>query len=106
MSVVLQVFYNVELARFTLATGETPVLAFGRIPPGYILWIPLALFALALSFLVGGWAVNAGASLFVLFTGDRTCPRNWRQYASSALSCWCFHSCLSFSAERSRGPSR
>jgi hypothetical protein len=74
VSVVLQVFYNVELARFTLATGEPPVLAFGRIPPGYILWIPLALFALALSFLVGGWAVNAGASLFVLFTGRPYLP--------------------------------
>lgn len=68
-SIILQVFYNVELARLTLATGEPPVLAFGRTPPGYILWIPLALFALALSFMVGGWAVNAGASLFVLFMG-------------------------------------
>jgi hypothetical protein len=74
VSIVLQVFYNVELARFTLATGETPVLAFGRIPPGSVLWIPLALFALALSFLVGGWAVNAGASLFVLFMGRPYLP--------------------------------
>lgn len=74
VSIVLQVFYNVELARFTLATGEPPVLAFGRTPPGYILWIPLALFTLALSFMVGGWAVNAGASLFVLFMGRPYLP--------------------------------
>ncbi len=73
-SAALQVFYNVELARFTVATGEPAVVAFGRVPPGYLLWIPLALFALSLSFLVGGWAVNAGASLFVLFTGRPYLP--------------------------------
>lgn len=75
VSIVLQVFYNVELARFTMATGEPPVLAFGRTPPGALLWIPLALLALALSFMVGGWAVNAGASLFVLFMGRPYLPQ-------------------------------
>src|SRR5512137_2551135 len=35
VSAILQVFYNVELGRFTVATGETPVVAFGRTRPGF-----------------------------------------------------------------------
>jgi hypothetical protein len=30
VSAVLQTFYNVELVRFTIATGEPPVVVFGR----------------------------------------------------------------------------
>jgi hypothetical protein len=66
VSAVLQVFYNVELARFTLATGEAPAIAFGRVPPGFWLWIPLAVFMYWLAFIWGGWASGAGQSLFVL----------------------------------------
>ncbi|MBN2548967.1 MAG: Nramp family divalent metal transporter [Anaerolineales bacterium] len=69
VSAVLQVLYNIELARFTIATGEPPILAFGRTPPGYWLWIPLALFSFYMAFILGGWTVSAGASLFALFTG-------------------------------------
>lgn len=69
LSAVLQVFYNVELARFTLATGEVPVVAFGRIPPGYFLWVPLALLVFYMAFILGGWATSAGAGLFALFYG-------------------------------------
>jgi len=69
VSAVLQVFYNVELARFTMATGETPVVAFGRIPPGYFIWVPLALLSFYIAFILGGWTVQAGASLFALFSG-------------------------------------
>ncbi len=66
VSTILQVFYNVELARFTLATGETPVVAFGRIPPGYFLWVPLALLFVYLAFILGEWTMQAGGSLFTL----------------------------------------
>jgi hypothetical protein len=69
VSTILQVFYNVELARFTIATGESPILAFGRTPPGYILWIPLALVCLYVAFIMGDWAVNTGASLYALVAG-------------------------------------
>lgn len=68
-SAVLQTFYNVELARFTIATGEAPVVAFGRTPPGYFLWVPLSLTCFYTAFILGGWTVNAGASLFALFSG-------------------------------------
>ncbi len=74
VSAVLQTFYNVELARFTIATGEPPITAFGRTPPGYLLWVPLALFCFYLAFILGGWAVAAGSSLFALFTGRANLP--------------------------------
>jgi len=69
VSAVLQVFYNVEIGRFTMATGETPVTAFGRVPPGYLFWIPLSVVFIYMAFIWGGWASGAGASLFALITG-------------------------------------
>lgn len=75
VSAVLQTFYNVELARFTIATGEPPITAFGRTPPGYLLWIPLGLFCFYLAFMLGGWALSAGSSLLALFTGRANLPQ-------------------------------
>jgi hypothetical protein len=69
VSAVLQVFYNVELARFTVATGEVPVVAFGRIPPGFRLWVPLAVVLFFMAFIWGGWAAAAGDSAFALING-------------------------------------
>ncbi|HEX2222217.1 MAG TPA: Nramp family divalent metal transporter [Candidatus Limnocylindria bacterium] len=69
VSAVLQVFYNVELARFTVATGEVPIVAFGRIPPGFILWVPLAVLLFYMAFIWGGWASGAGDSAFALVNG-------------------------------------
>ena len=41
VSAVLQTFYNVEISRYVMATGEAPVVGWGRVPPGYLLWVPL-----------------------------------------------------------------
>lgn len=79
ISAILQVFYNVELARFTVATGEAPMVAFGRVPPGYWLWVPLALVAFYMAFLLGGWTVSAGGSLFALFAGRPYGPAELEQ---------------------------
>lgn len=68
-SAVLQVLYLVELGRYTLATGETPILGFGRVWPGWWLWTPLALIGLYGVFILGSWIVDAGNSLFALFNG-------------------------------------
>ena len=38
VSAVLQTFYNVECARYVVATGEVPVLGWGRVPPGAAFW--------------------------------------------------------------------
>jgi hypothetical protein len=69
ISAILQVFYNVELARFTLATGEAPIVAFGRVPPGLFIWIPVALIFIFATQVWGDWATAAGAALFSLVTG-------------------------------------
>ena len=74
ISALLQVFYNVELARFTIATGEAPVVAFGRTPPGYLLWVPLTLLSFYIAFMSGSWAVSAGESLFALIYGRPSLP--------------------------------
>jgi hypothetical protein len=69
ISAVLQVFYNVELARFTVATGEVPIVAFGRIPPGFLLWVPLAVLLFYMAFIWGGWASGAGERAVALLNG-------------------------------------
>ena len=35
ISAILQVSYNMENARYTMATGEVPIVGFTRTPPGY-----------------------------------------------------------------------
>lgn len=74
ISAVLQTFYNVEVARFTIATGEVPVVAFGRAPGGYYFWVPFGVFCLYLAFIWGGWVAGAGQALFAIFTGRVNTP--------------------------------
>jgi hypothetical protein len=69
ISALLQVFYNVEVARYVVATGEVPVVGFGRMPPGFALWVPLSVFVVFFAFLWGGWAASAGSGLFALISG-------------------------------------
>jgi hypothetical protein len=69
VSIVLQAFYNVEIGRYVMATGEVPSLGFGRVIPFYIGTI-LAVVLFYLAFITGGWASAAGASLFTALTGD------------------------------------
>jgi hypothetical protein len=70
ISALLQVAYNIEIGRYVVATGEVPVVGFGRTPPGYWLWIPFALFCLYFANILGGWAAAAGQGLVTLITGD------------------------------------
>ncbi|MGH9005666.1 MAG: Nramp family divalent metal transporter, partial [Acidimicrobiia bacterium] len=56
VSALLQTIYNVEIARYVIATGEVPVVGFARVPPGRRIWIPLSLFAIFSAFILGGWA--------------------------------------------------
>src|SRR5918996_1096411 len=69
LSIILQTIYNIEHARYIVATGEVPVVGFGRTPPGFMLWVPLSIFILFFAFIWGGWASAAGTGLFTLFTG-------------------------------------
>jgi hypothetical protein len=70
VSIVLQAFYNVEIGRYVMATGEVPSLGFGRIPPGFFLGTILAVLLFYLAFITGGWAAAAGDGLFTFITGD------------------------------------
>ena len=76
ISAILQVSYNMENARYTMATGEVPIVGFTRMPPGYKFWALVALFAIYLGFIWGGWAASAGQSIFAIFTGRSYDPTN------------------------------
>jgi hypothetical protein len=69
ISALLQTFYNVECARYIVATGETNTVGWGRIPPGKMLWVPVGVFIVIFAFIAGGWAASAGQGLFALVNG-------------------------------------
>jgi hypothetical protein len=69
ISAILQVFYNIENARYTMATGEVPIVGFTRTPPGFKFWAIVTLIVIYLGWIWGGWAAAAGQSIFALFAG-------------------------------------
>ncbi|WP_102143607.1 Nramp family divalent metal transporter [Mycobacterium hubeiense] len=69
VSAILQTFYNVEVSRYVMATGEVPIVGWGRVPPGWKRWIPFALIVFYFAFIFGGWAASAGQGLFALIVG-------------------------------------
>jgi hypothetical protein len=70
VSALLQTFYNVECARYVVATGEVPVVGWGRVPPGWFLWVPLSVFIVIFAFIAGGWAASAGQGVYALVHGE------------------------------------
>jgi hypothetical protein len=79
VSALLQTFYNVECSRYVVATGEVPVVGWGRVPPGKLLWIPLSVFIVIFAFIAGGWAASAGQGLFALVNGRVATPEEMQQ---------------------------
>jgi hypothetical protein len=69
ISALLQTFYNIEFSRYVMATGEVPIVGFGRVPPGSAVWVPFSLVAIFFAFIWGGWAKSAAQALFALVTG-------------------------------------
>jgi hypothetical protein len=69
ISALLQTFYNVECSRYVMATGEVPVVGWGRVPPGYLLWVPFGVFVIIFAFIAGGWAYGAGTGVYALVHG-------------------------------------
>ncbi|MEU8106255.1 Nramp family divalent metal transporter [Nonomuraea muscovyensis] len=69
ISALLQTFYNVECARYVVATGEVPVVGWGRVPPGWRLWVPLSVLVVIFAFIAGGWAASAGQGVYALVHG-------------------------------------
>ncbi|GAA2611432.1 Nramp family divalent metal transporter [Actinomadura fulvescens] len=82
VSAVLQTLYNIECSRYVVATGEAPVVGWGRVPPGWFLWVPLSVFVVIFAFIAGGWAASAGQGMYALVHGevpgkDAEEPRLW-----------------------------
>lgn len=69
VAAVLQTFYNVENPRYTLATGEVPIVGFSRTPPGLKFWLPVSLILMYLAWIWGGWAAASGQGLYSLYLG-------------------------------------
>jgi hypothetical protein len=69
ISAILQTFYNVENARYTLATGEVPIVGFYRTPPGFKFWAGICLLIMYLGWIWGGWAAGAGQSVYGIILG-------------------------------------
>jgi hypothetical protein len=59
----------VECSRYVVATGEVPVVGWGRVPPGWFLWVPFSVFVVIFAFIAGGWAASAGQGVFALVHG-------------------------------------
>jgi hypothetical protein len=76
VSILLQAFYNMEIGRYVIATGEVPSIGFGRVPPGFLVWTTLAIVLFYLAFITGGWAAGAGDALFTFITGDVPGPED------------------------------
>src|SRR5688572_30922341 len=53
-----------------MATGEAPVVGWGRVPPGFLLWAPLSVFIVIFAFIAGGWAAAAGQGVYALVHGE------------------------------------
>jgi hypothetical protein len=70
VSAILQTIYNIECSRYVVATGEVPVVGWGRVPPGRMLWVPLSVFLVIFAFIAGGWAASAGQGMYALVHGD------------------------------------
>jgi hypothetical protein len=70
ISALLQTFYNVESSRYVVATGEVPVVGWGRVPPGWKLWVPISVFVVIFAFIAGGWASAAGQGVYALVHGE------------------------------------
>ncbi|MGH2788874.1 MAG: Nramp family divalent metal transporter [Actinomycetota bacterium] len=70
LSLLFQVFFNVESARYVVATGETPILGFARVPPGWKFWVPVSILLFYFAFILGGWAAGAGQSLLTIIEGE------------------------------------
>lgn len=54
ISAVLQTVYNMENGRYTLATGEVPIVGYTRTPPSPNFWVIVTLLVIYLGWIWGG----------------------------------------------------
>jgi Mn2+/Fe2+ NRAMP family transporter len=68
IAIILQVFYNMECARYALYSGEPIMTGFLRTRPGPLFWVCVVMM-LNLSALIPGLSTNAAAILAALWLG-------------------------------------
>jgi hypothetical protein len=74
VSVLLQALLNTEMARYTLATGESIYAGFMRLTPGPRVWGPLYAFLHLAQVGWPGWALAAASALTAAFLGRAPRP--------------------------------
>ncbi len=74
LGIVLQLFVNLEIGRFAIATGEAPYTGFARVWMG-IIWFLVGLSVLAL--FIPGWARISGVALKALLLGPEGPGADW-----------------------------
>jgi hypothetical protein len=68
IAILLQVFYNLECARYALYSGEPIMTGFMRTRPGPMFWVGVVM-ALSISALIPGLSTNAAAIIASLWLG-------------------------------------
>lgn len=81
VSAIFQVFFNREIARWTMATGETIFQGFARIKPG-ALWAWVGVVACILVMFWPAWIGGAAAQTAALLGGN---PQIWAVAAIASV---------------------
>jgi hypothetical protein len=81
VGVFLQLWINVEIGRWTVATGETVYTGFARVWRGFG---PLFILLNIMGWLIPGWAQASGSALKALLVG----PEFGQGTFSGSLTCW------------------
>ncbi|RLE49817.1 MAG: hypothetical protein DRJ31_03535 [Candidatus Methanomethylicota archaeon] len=77
LGVTLQFFWNTELVRWTVITGESYIQGMARMPPGPKFWVPWFLLIGTWGFIWPGWGMGAGDAMWLMFGGWGD-PVAWR----------------------------
>jgi hypothetical protein len=75
VGIALQLVINIEVGRYTLATGETSYAAFARLSRS---WVPVFLLLNVLGWILPGWARTCGGAFKALFVGADGPGESWQ----------------------------
>ena len=85
LAIVLQAIQNVEMARYTILTGEPITIGFLRLPGGPKLWLPLSLYGTVSQVMWPGWAAAGATALVAMQLGRLPTPEESGLVAAWAI---------------------